>query len=73
VGRLRLLRHRLIAASLGLFPGEIVNGRAITASAIKRLFQWQGNAIVIDPDVIGKAVDAVNSVQTSPHVPSLAL
>jgi hypothetical protein len=51
-----------------LFPREIVNERLIPASAIQRFLHWQADAIVINPNIVGKGANAENSVQAASHV-----
>jgi hypothetical protein len=51
-----------------LFPGEIVNEGLISASAIQRFLHWQPNAVIINPNIVGKGANAEDSVQAASHV-----
>jgi hypothetical protein len=39
-------------------PGEIVDRRLVAARAVERLFHGYGDAVIVNPDVVGTAVDA---------------
>jgi len=40
----------------------MIDGRLTAAGAIQRLLQRGGDAIQIDPDIVGTTVDPVNSI-----------
>jgi hypothetical protein len=58
----RALFRGTLSEKVVLSPGEIVNERLIPASAIDRFLQWKADAVIIDPNVVGKFADAGNSV-----------
>jgi len=53
---------------VGIFPWKIVNERPVPARAIKRLLHRCGDAIVINPDIVGTTVDSQNSIYATSHV-----
>ena len=61
MGNVATVRGRLQLPILVL-PGEILDRREITTGSIQALLQRHFDAVIIDPNIVGKIAGAVNSI-----------